>query len=350
MIETLPASWYRDPHQYHRERQMIFGRHWLVAAHESQLPSPQGAMAVTVAGWSLLLVRDQDTIRGFHNVCRHRAAPLVWDGEAAACAQLRCRYHGWRYALDGRLTHTANFGEAFDPDEWGLHPIHVAVWRGMVFVNLSDSMAPPPLEDALTGLREAAASLPLESMRAWKTARHRLRADWKTYVENYLEGYHIAWMHPGLTREISLRDYTVAVDGRAAVHRVPTKPGAISQGFWAWLWPNVALNVYGDGMSIERMNPLGPGECEIVYTYLFPPGRPAQEMEESIALSGAVTAEDVQICEAVQRNLDAGVYDTGRLSPRHENGVAAFQRWVRSALAATDQPDKAEQKRADAKA
>lgn len=334
MIETLPAAWYRDPDQYRRERHAIFRRQWLLAAHEQQLPAPQGALAVTIAGWPLVLVRHPDgQVMGFHNVCRHRAAPLVWDGQAAPCAQLRCRYHGWRYALDGRLIATPGFGEDVNPEGWGLHPVQVQRWRGCVFVNL-DPAPQDTLAQALEGLVDATAPLPLEEMVVYDTARHTLACDWKTYVENYLEGYHIPWLHPRLTQETEMRSYRVDVIGRTALHRVPTREGALSQGLWAWLWPNVALNFYGQGMSIEQMNPLGPGKMEIRYTYLSLPGAADQERAAAMAMSQEVTAEDVQICEAVQQNLEAGVYDTGQLSPRHENGVAAFQRWLSTALAA----------------
>jgi len=331
-------QWYHSPDQYALERQNLFGRSWLFASHIDRIPEPSGALAVTVAGWPLLLVRTPaGDITGFHNVCRHRAAPLVWDGQAERCSQLRCKYHGWRYTLDGALSRTPAFGEDLPAEDWGLHPITVQCWRGLIFVRIQtqESSCTETLQEALNGLLEPAAQMRLEEMALYRMARHTLRCDWKTYVENYLEGYHIPLMHPGLSREISIRNYRVDVHGRAALHRVPTREGAISQGLWVWLWPNVALNVYGEGMSLERMNPLASGQMEIEYTYLFHESYPEADRERAIAMSQSVTEEDVQIAEAVQRNLEAGIYETGCLSPRHENGVAAFQRWVRRALEAS---------------
>ena len=80
-------------------------------------------------------------LRGFHNVCRHRAGPIVDDG-AGACANLVCQYHGWAYASDGRLRSARDFGETLDPDENALHTIRVAEWRGQVFVNLARCRTP----------------------------------------------------------------------------------------------------------------------------------------------------------------------------------------------------------------
>ncbi|MFT4977408.1 MAG: choline monooxygenase, partial [Myxococcota bacterium] len=273
--------------------------------------------------------RDEGSLAAFHNVCRHRAAPLLWEDRAEPCAVLRCRYHGWRYGLDGKLLATPGFGEIVEPEGMGLHPIQLRAWRGILFV----CFAPNPPLLSIEGLEVAAAGLSLEGLVAHRRTRHRLRCGWKTYVENYLEGYHIPWLHPGLSPEISQRGYRVEVAGRAAIHRVPTRPGAVSEGFWAWVWPNMAINVYTGGMSLEVMNPVGPAEMEIVYTYLFQAALSDAEREATIAMSAEVTAEDVQICEAVQRNLSAGVYESGRLSPQHEGAVAAFQDWVRAALA-----------------
>jgi len=334
MIPTLPARWYDDPTIFARERAAIFDQTWLLAGHVTTLPSPTGAQALRVGGRSILLVRRADgTLGAFHNVCRHRAAPLLWEGSSQRCATLQCRYHGWRYDLDGTLRSTSGFGETFSPDDWGLLEVHLRQWRGLLFVCfLPIQTPPPPLSEAISGLQTVAAELPLESMVAFDTRSHTLRCNWKTYVENYLEGYHIPWLHPTLSAEISMRDYRVTVTGRTALHVVPTKAGAISQGMWAWQWPNVALNVYGTGMSIERMNPVSPVEMEIHYTYLSTADSTPAEREQSVAMSEQVTAEDVQICEAVAANLSAGTYQTGRLSPRHEGGVAAFQDWVRQAL------------------
>lgn len=330
MTETLPARWYHDPEVFRRERAAIFDSQWLIAGHESAIPSPSGALSVTVGGRPILLVRKADgQLRAYHNVCRHRAAPLLWDGQAEPCTALRCRYHGWRYSLDGALQAAPGYG-APPPQDMTLFPVHLRLWKGILFVSCAET--PPPIEPVLDPLIPAAEALPLQNLTVQRTARHRLQCNWKTYVENYLEGYHIPWLHPSLTRQVNMRDYQVQVQGRTALHRVSARDGAINQGLWIWLWPNAALNVYESACNIEIMNPVSPDEMEIQYFYLFPPDHPGAAQDDTVAMSQEVTEEDIQICEAVQRNLSAGIYDTGRLSPRHEGGVAAFQAWVREAL------------------
>ena len=119
------------------------------------------------------------------------------------------------------------------------------------------------------------------------------------------------------------------------VHSAPARDGAIYAGKWLWRYPNLALNLYPDGMTSSASSPIGPRSTRIVYDYFFADVSPATAAAnaEKVRISGDVVDEDRRICEAVQRNLESGAYDTGRLSPRHENGVYAFQQWVRDSLA-----------------
>ena len=247
--------------------------------------------------------------------------------------RLRCGYHGWLYDESGRLERTPDFGEAldFDPASLGLEPLRVDEWRGFVFVCLAaDAM---PLERALGRLPVLASPLALETYRFHGRSSHLLRCNWKTYVENYLEGYHIPYVHPRLHREIDVKAYAIETGDRVVNHLAPPRPRArepVYDGLWAWLWPNVALNVYGDGLSVERMLPVSPDRMRIDYLFLF---REGADPEAALAMCEEVTDEDRRICEAVQQNLEAGIYDRGRLSPRHEAGVHDFQRRVWDALA-----------------
>ena len=335
--ETLPARWYHDAGVYARERERVFAREWLLFGHESQLPEPGDALAETIAGWPLFVRRAEDgSLRGFHNVCRHRAGPLVWEG-AERCRVLRCKYHGWVYGSDGALQSAHDFGDAedFDPAQIALAPIRVACWRGFVFVNLDADAE--PLEAALAPFFAAAAAVPIEAATLQGQASHALACNWKTYVENYLEGYHVPYLHPALHREIDVKGYRVEVGDGFALHTAPPRPSVkepVYEGFWAWLAPNAALNVYASGMSVERMIPTGPETMKIEYLFCFRASGDAgaAERDAALAMCARVTDEDRRICEAVQRNLRAGVYRAGRLSPRHENGVFAFQERVRSAL------------------
>jgi choline monooxygenase len=319
--ETADAAGYADPAQWARERTQIFARTWQFLGCESALARAGDWIAETVAGYPVLVVRGEDgTLRGFHNVCRHRAGPLT-DGPSGHCegGALVCRYHGWRYALDGRLRLARDFGPApgFDPRDFSLFPIQVQTWRGLVFVRMDEAGA--PLADAVAPLEARLAGADWSGLGVALTRAHPLACNWKTYVENYLEGYHVPQLHPSLDAEIDSARYRVEMDGLVALHDAPLrKPEAVYGGLWAWLWPNLGVNVYGeaDGVMIERISPMGVAATRLDYLYLTPGGR--RVSEETLAMSDAVLAEDRWIVERVQTNLDAGVYRTGRLSPRHE--------------------------------
>jgi choline monooxygenase len=333
--ETLPARWYHDPAAYEVERHAVFGRAWLWFAHESELRSPGTYVARDYAGWRLMIVRTPDgELAGFHNVCRHRAGPLVDDG-TGHCPNLVCRYHGWAYAFDGSLRSARDFGTAddFDAANYGLFRIRVESWNGLVFVNLD--LDARPLVDDLAEVFDAAAPFGIGEMPFTQRLEHRLACNWKTYADNYLEGYHIPLVHPALNREVDAKHYEVILGDRWCRHVAPTREGAINAGLWGFRWPNLALNVYPRGVNVEVIVPTSPTTCTVLYNYCFvDPDDPANA--DVVKMSCDVMAEDQWVAEAVQRNLESGVYNVGRLSPRHEQGVAQFQALVRAAHTAAD--------------
>ena len=332
-MSTLPARWYHDSEVYERERVAVFGREWLVIGRASQLQAPGDYLAADLSGWSLLVVAGHDgELRAFHNVCRHRAGPLV-DVGAGRCRTLVCRYHGWSYELDGRLKRARDFGDDDLPmDELGLLPVQVGIWRGLVFVNLDHAAA--PLLDALGSFVAECDPFPMEELQFSHQLVHDVDANWKTYADNYMEGYHIPLVHPRLNKEVDAKRYRVDVGDHYCSHSAPARDGSLTAGKWLWRYPNLAINLYPDGMNVERFLPLGPRRTRIVYDYFFRDISPTAQAEndEVVRLSIEVLEEDRAICEAVQRNLESGVYDAGRLSPRHENGVAYLQSLIREAM------------------
>lgn len=335
--ETAPADVYRDAARYEAERRAIFGRSWIFMAHESELAAEGDAVAATVAGYPLLVVRTAEGVRGFHNVCRHRAGPLV-DGDRESCkAGFTCKYHGWAYTLDGRLRNARDFGvaEGFDARGFGLFPLTVETWRGFVFVNADAGAS--PLAPKMAPLDRRLAGRDFSGLVHAERRTHDIACNWKIYVENYLEGYHIPNVHPLLNAQMDALRYAVTVEGDICFHSAPPRePGAsVYDGIWAFALPHLGFNSYGDdGLMMERMVPLGPGLTRLVYDYYMPPAVAADPhaKQRVLGTSAIVTAEDKWICEKVQANIDAGIYHAGILSPKHEAGVAWFQSFFQSAL------------------
>ena len=310
------------------DRAQILRRTWQFIGHEAMVPHAGDYLAEEIGGAPVVVARNPEGgLAAFHNVCRHRAGALVADGQGHCGEAFVCRYHGWRYALDGRLRSATDFGAApgFDPRQYGLFRAKVETWRSLVFVNLD--LAAAPLADVLDPLTGEAplADFPLVERRS-----HMLACNWKTYVENYLEGYHLPMVHPEFDEDVVVADYKVDIEGDLIFHSAPARDASVYAGTWAWLWPNLAINSYRHGYMVERMTATGPEETRLDYFYFFDPAR-AAELAAMFAVSDRVTAQDKQVCEEVQRNLRTGIYRGGVLSPKHEQGVAWFQARVAEA-------------------
>lgn len=335
-VHTLPASWYHGEDIYEKERQNIFASEWLLFAHEAMLPKSGSYIAQTIAGYPVLVIRAQDgSLKAFHNVCRHRASMIVEEG-VGQTQSLRCMYHGWVYDTDGQLQKAPDFGgdEASLCARMKLFSIHLEIWNNLVFVCLSDR--PPDFQSALGDLPAVIRDINLGVFEYHSVVKHSLVCNWKVYAENYAEGYHIPYVHPGLNKEVDMATYKVVTGEKIAQHlsepRAERQEDAINDGLWVWFWPHAALNVYKEGMNLELMVPTGPETVELQYYYLFRDLSNGEDIPKTVAMSREVTAEDVKICEIVQKNLRSGIYDRGELSPRHESGVAYFQTLIKEAL------------------
>jgi choline monooxygenase len=334
---TMPASWYRDPALFAREREAVFARNLSLFTWSGRLAKPGDYVAGPLAGHRIFVVRGEDgTVRGFHNVCRHRAAELV-RGEDGHCGRMVvCPYHSWSYGLDGRLKKATDFGSGvdLDPAAFGLYPVDVEEWRGLVFVRIE--RGGPSLREWLGPIDAMAADYPLERQRYFKSKDRDVDVDWKAYGENYLECYHCRAMHPGLCASLDIDRYTIDVHKEHGFFHLhaPKREGGLTRGLYFYRFPYLMLNLYDWGSSIATVEPLGPGRIRHINWYLFTDVSPerAEENHRSADWSAQIVTEDLDIVTGVQRNLNAGVYDRGVLSPKHEHAVLAFQDMVREAL------------------
>jgi choline monooxygenase len=332
VAETLSADWYSSGAQHERERERVWAKEWLMFAPASELSERGTYVATEIAGFPVFVtVRPDGELVGFHNVCPHRAGPIVWPGTGTA-GNLVCRYHGWAFNHDGALVAARDFGD--DPglcaEDNALVPVQVTVWKNLVFVNLDRSAK--PLMDSLGGFGAACDRFPMETFTYGYRLVRDLRCNWKTYADNYLEGYHVSLLHRSLARALDMSTYRVEVpDDGYCVHTCDTTEGSPSGGAWLYRYPNLAVNVYADGMNVERIIPVSVDHTQVVYDYFLADPDP-ETIAAMVEMSNVVLDEDQAICEAVQRNLNAGIYTRGRLSPKHEAGLAWFQRRIATAV------------------
>ena len=331
---TIPNTWYTSPDIAAAERAKVFGSAWQMVGRIEQVAKSGSYLTANVAGEPILAVRGEDnTLRAFFNVCRHKAAPILNEpcGEAT---RLRCRYHGWTYDLAGNLRGTPDFeGVAdFRKEDNGLMPVAVSEWGPFVWVHLDRPSQ--TLEQFLNPLPAWAAGK-MDGLRFADRIEYELACNWKVYVDNYLDGgYHVNTVHPALAGVLDYSGYKTMVHANSSVQTSPMKPGdpndkatrtrtGTEAAYW-WVFPNFMLNLYAGVMDTNLVVPLGPDRCKVIFDYFFAEDSTPEFIKDSVAVAHQVQIEDVGICEEVQRGLNSRSYTTGRFSVKREAGAYHF--------------------------
>jgi choline monooxygenase len=337
---TPPSSWYVDPRIFELERRTVFARAWQMCGRADQVRVPGQYITCEVAGDPILVVRGaDDVLRGFFNVCRHHAAVVMTKTEGTT-ETLRCPYHGWTYSLDGALIMTPEFAGVrnFDRSANGLVPLKTAVWEGWIFVKLISEG--PSLEDFLAAdLTQQIRQLTLEKLHWTERRTYKLNCNWKVFVDNYLDGgYHVPHLHRGLNSVLDSGKYAIEIGARFCLQSSPVstekadaQTAEVRKGdhaLYYWIYPNLMINWYEGVMDTNLVCPRGVDRTEVIFDFYFADiSEAARESNlASINVSERVQAEDVEICESVQRGLASRAYTAGRLSVRREAGEHLFHR------------------------
>lgn len=346
---TLPAWLYADADVLALARERVFARSWQLAGDLAQVRVPGAVQPFTflegLVEEPLLLTRDRDDrLHCLSNVCTHRGTVLC-EHPAVATGPLRCRYHGRRFQLDGRMHSMPEFEgvEHFPGPSDDLPAVPFAVSAPWIFASLAPAWE---LEHQLAPVRERCGHLPFERAVLDK-ARSRdylVQANWALYVDNYLEGFHIPYVHAGLSEALDYGAYRteafelgnlqlgVGRDGDAAFALPPDHPDAgqpVAAWYW-WLFPNTMLNLYPWGCSVNVVKPLAVDRTRVSFL--------AYVWDDTLLARGAgatldrVEREDEAIVESVQRGVRARLYQRGRYSPAREAGVHQFHRLLVAAL------------------
>ena len=336
---TIPSAWYVDPRFLDADREWIFARTWQFVSHSAQLAAPGQFVTAMLADEPVIIVRGKDgVLRAFYNVCRHRGGPLALEPEGCVNA-LQCKYHGWTYLLDGSLrgVPAMDHTELFDRKDFGLHPIRVEEWQGLVFVNLDPDAR--PLDHFMEGIAEQIAPMRLDRLRFVRRVDYAVACNWKVYVDNYLEGYHVPYVHPELAKLYDYRQYVTTTARWYSLQHSPltgdnlySRDGG-GEAFYYCIFPNFMLNILPGRLQTNHVLPDGHDRCRVIFQFFHDDVDDAR-VEADVAYSDAVQAEDAEICARVQQGLASRAYDTGRFSVRYEAGVHHFQELVREAYRA----------------
>ena len=367
---TLIPDAYTSDAFHALEQDRVFGSGWVPVCVTDELEGPGAFVVAEVAGRSILVCRNREgELRAHHNVCRHRGSRLVAEPRGRVKRFFQCPYHAWAYDLDGACLGTPLFTpeagipddqrgifdmsevREFDRADHGLHPVRAAEWGCLVFVCLDP--AAPGLEDELGDLPARLAGYRLSEHRLVRSVEYAIEANWKLVAENFMEYYHLPWVHPGLVK-VSPMSAHHRWQGSGMYMGFCTSPIAANSedGGWdglpamagldaddsqsarfAWLFPSVAINALPNHTFLLLTRPVSArATSEVAYLLVPSDSRDLagadDAIEELLAFWDGVNREDIAIVERVQEGLADHAYTGGRMCYRFEEPVHRFQNMV----------------------
>ncbi len=340
---TLPSGFYRSVQVFEQSRENVFARVWHWVAEANVVSEPQQVWPFTllpgVLNEPLVFTRDAEgQVHCLSNVCTHRGKVVV--EQPGKQRLLSCGYHGRCFRLDGRFRSMPQFEgvENFPSPADDLHPVSFTEWLGLLFVSLQPVA---PFEVFVQPIAERLSWLPWDTLRfhAEHSQDYYVNAHWALYCDNYLEGFHIPFVHPALNQAIEFSQYEyelypycnlqvgVAKAGEPCF-QIPA--GALDHGrriyaYYYWVFPNLMFNVYPWGLSLNVVEPLSHERTRVRFrTYYFANAA----SDRALNRLDITEMEDEAVVESVQRGIQSRFYHTGRYSPAQEQGVHHFHRLV----------------------
>ncbi|HEX3782825.1 MAG TPA: aromatic ring-hydroxylating dioxygenase subunit alpha [Pseudonocardiaceae bacterium] len=362
LISTLPGEYYTDPAIFAAEQAAIFESMWCCAVRSSELARPGDFRTVSIGRESVLVARGRDgALRAFLNVCRHRGARIRTEETGCVKRAFQCPYHAWTYGLDGKLIAAPNLTAMPDIDrvEYGLRPVHLREWLGYVWLSLAAE--PPSFTDTVIGaaaerLGSAAAidNYRTDQLVVGRRIRYEVRANWKLIIENFMECYHCATIHPELTEVLPefadgyAAQYYVGhgaefgsdingftVDGRPGFDRLATVAEEQDRRYYAiTVKPQVFINLVPDHVILHRMFPTAVDHTVVECDWLYSPEiiDKGRDVSASVELFHRVNQQDFDACERCQPSMSSRAYRAGGVLVPSEHHIGAFHDWVRTML------------------
>ncbi len=341
---TLPSAVYSDAAWFDQVRARVLGRAWLAYPGHADLSAAGALVPWQVGDAPVVLARGDDgAVRCLSNVCTHRGNLLV--AEPCAAPSIRCRYHGRRFRLDGRFESMPEFDEVdgFPSAADDLPQLPTGALGPVAFASLDPAV---DFDAWLAPVRERLGWLPVDEFRFDGATEYAFDANWALYCDNYLEGFHIPFVHPALNKALDYSAYETELIPHGVLQIGNAEPGEptfeLPDGhpdagrpvgaYYYWLFPTTMLNFYPWGLSLNAVVPEAPTRTRVVFAnYVW-----RDDLRERGAGAGLdqVELEDEEVVLACQRGVRSPLYDRGRYSPSRERGVHHFHRMLAAALAA----------------
>jgi len=348
-LPEIPGARYFDETFYKLEVENMWKKTWIIAAHASQIPETGDFTIFDKLGLSVIITRDKTgEVRGYHNVCRHRGAPLVLENSGNT-KRFTCPYHSWSFNLAGDLVAVPeefNFG-CLKKAERSLIPVRTETWRGFVFINLDENAA--PLADHLGSYADMTADFPFESLKVKATAQLEIACNWKAMFDNFLEAYHVSTVHPktlsphlnassmvvSLYKNGHMRMKTKKKIANRITHTTPGKAPEVADptGIYSsyltgsQMFPNVALGLDLQGFPILTFWPDGPHKAIMDIKMLGPDGDRDDipgYWDRLVTETLGIVAEDTALMNRIQTSLEGG-YFTGMVLSYTERTIYWYQ-------------------------
>ena len=342
--QTIKKAFYSEERYYTEAREKIFARSWQLIGDVSMVRTPGACYPVIfldgLLSEPLILVRDKEgKLHCLSNVCTHRGNLLVT--EPCTVSHIRCRYHGRIFQLTGEMASMPEFREVkdFPSVTDNLPQLELFQWGPWLFTSLEKEGSALPF---FKEMKERLSWLPLDEfrLRADLSKDYFIDAHWALYCENYLEGFHIPFVHAGLNAVIDYGSYSTELFRYSSLQLGIAKTGedcfdlpenSVDYGkgiaaYYFWIFPNMMFNFYPWGLSVNIVQPLSPTRTRISFiTYMW---------KEEYYKKGAgkdldkVEMEDEEIVQQVQKGIRSRFYDKGRYSVTREQGTHHFHRLI----------------------
>ena len=359
----LPNECYTDTAAFRLDREHVMAKSWVCVGFGSDVPQ-NWAVPVNFMGYPLLLTRGSDSVlRVFHNVCSHRGMQLVSEAGKLGTGLIRCKYHSWAYDFKGKLMGTPMIGgtdqnthKDFDPTVNGLKEIRTQVWMDNIFINLANNAE--SFEEFIAPLLHRwskwVSPETLKELSPGTDAKMEItvNSNWKLAVENFLEAYHLPWVHPGLNSYSPLekhydidRGENYAGQGSSSYSTPTDDTGTISSwpaneknfAEYPVLYPNTLLGLQSDHFftmtiipvdetrSLERVQLMFLGDIATDEKY-------AEHRESTVKAWNEVFSEDIFAVEGMQSGRQSPAYQGGVFSPVMDQHTLHFHQWVAKRL------------------
>lgn len=358
----LPVSAYTSADWHDREMAHVFGNSWQFAGLAPDLANPSDYLTVDVGRSPVVVLRDKSSeLRAFHNICRHRGAKLL-DGRGTLTGGIKCFYHAWAYGLDGALIGVPQAEQfpGLNKPALGLKPAALGVYRDMIFVH-PDPAAAGAFDGWLADFPKHFGPFEPDRMSLLYGDTREIKANWKLFVENHIDGYHLYHLH---------RDSVLGYDHDGQKHMLHgphwsffepwTVPGALPEfekripgaivskdDYWKqssvhMLFPNLCLATGSSWLALLHVRPLAPDRSAVDMSFFVsqgekPPGtRYFEPPDGRTSDSFDVIAEDVMACERIQAAMRSPCFQVGPLAKDYELSIAHFHRTILNRLERKD--------------